>query len=204
MVSQRCPGCCRGRATTPTRSASCTCSPSWPTPRSAFRNRCRSGSQGLGEGWNGPYFGYDTVDFMIGESLLATEGGHHAEWLRTHHPEAVALYRPEAALDGPAAGLDEAWTSAVPDELHYNTWIADRALAFLARAEPPFMLFRLVARPAPSVQSPAPVGRPLRRGRDAGASRRAGRASADAGATSARISEPTGSTTMHRRSSRAA
>ena len=58
-----------------------------------------------------------------------------------HHPEAVALYRPEAALDGPAAGLDEAWTSAVPDELHYNTWIADRALAFLARAEPPFMLF---------------------------------------------------------------
>ncbi|MCY4469013.1 MAG: sulfatase-like hydrolase/transferase [Thiotrichales bacterium] len=96
---------------------------------------------GLGEGWNGPYFGYDTVDFMIGESLLATEGGHHAEWLRAHHPEAVALYRPEAALDGPAAGLEEAWTSAVPDKLHYNTWISDRALDFLARAEPPFMLF---------------------------------------------------------------
>ena len=26
---------------------------------------------GLGEGWKGPYFGYDTVDFMLGESLLA-------------------------------------------------------------------------------------------------------------------------------------
>ena len=72
---------------------------------------------------------------MIGESLLGTEGGHHAEWLRTHHPEAVALYRPEAALDGPAPGLEEAGTSAVPDDLHYNTWIADRALDFLARAE---------------------------------------------------------------------
>ena len=96
---------------------------------------------GLGAGWKGPYFGYDAVEFMIGESLLATEGGHHAEWLRTHHPRVVALYRPEAALDGPPPDLEEAWTSAVPDALHYNTWIADRALEFLDRAEPPFMLF---------------------------------------------------------------
>ena len=29
----------------------------------------------------------------------------------------------------------------VPDALHYNSWIADRALAFLERAERPFMLF---------------------------------------------------------------
>ena len=96
---------------------------------------------GLGVGWNGPYFGYETVEFMIGESLLATEGGHYAEWLRARHPEAAALYRPEAAHDGPLADLEEAWTSAVPDALHYNSWIADRALAFLERAERPFMLF---------------------------------------------------------------
>ncbi|MCY4591275.1 MAG: sulfatase-like hydrolase/transferase [Alphaproteobacteria bacterium] len=96
---------------------------------------------GYGAGWNGPYFGYDTVDFMIGESLLATEAGHYAQWLRSHHPEAVALYQPEAALDRPLADLDEAWTSGVPDALHYNTWIADRAIEFLARAEPPFLLF---------------------------------------------------------------
>ena len=40
----------------------------------------------------GSYFGYDSVDFMIGEPMLATEGGHYALWLRSHHPEAVALY----------------------------------------------------------------------------------------------------------------
>ena len=96
---------------------------------------------GLGAGWKGPYFGYDTVEFMIGESLLATEGGHHAQWLHAYHPEVVTLYQPEAALERPPADLDEAWTSAVPDALHYNTWIADRAVAFLDRAEPPFMLF---------------------------------------------------------------
>jgi len=96
---------------------------------------------GHGEGWAGPYFGYRTVDFMIGESLLATQGGHHATWLREHHPDVIPLYQPGAALDGPLADLDEAWTSGVPDDLHYNTWIADRALDFLERAEPPFMLF---------------------------------------------------------------
>ena len=96
---------------------------------------------GLGTGWCGPYFGYDTVEFVIGESLLATEGGHYAKWLRTHHREAAALYRPEAALDPPPQDLEQARTSGVPDALHYNTWIADRALEFLDRCEPPFLLF---------------------------------------------------------------
>ncbi|MBC6438943.1 MAG: sulfatase-like hydrolase/transferase [Rhodospirillales bacterium] len=96
---------------------------------------------GHGAGWNGPYFGYDTVDFMIGESLLATEGGHYAEWLGHEHPDIAPLYQPGEALDGPLSDLDEAWTAAVPDALHYNTWIAERASAFLERAKPPFMLF---------------------------------------------------------------
>ena len=96
---------------------------------------------GLGRDWHGPYFGYRTVDFMIGESLLATEGGHYAAWLRNEHPDIVPLYQPDAALDGPLPDLDEAWVCAVPAELHYNTWIAERAVAFLERARPPFLLF---------------------------------------------------------------
>ncbi len=96
---------------------------------------------GRGAGWTGPYFGYRTVDFMIGESLLATEGGHYAQWLRDQHPEVLALYQPEAALEQPPPDLWEAWTSGVPDDLHYNTWIADRAIDFLARAKSPFLLF---------------------------------------------------------------
>ena len=96
---------------------------------------------GLGARWQGPYFGYNSVDFAIGESLLATEGGHYAQWLRSHHPEVVALYQPMAAHERAPADLDEAWTSAVPDALHYNTWIANRAVEFIEHAESPFMLF---------------------------------------------------------------
>jgi arylsulfatase A-like enzyme len=96
---------------------------------------------GLGDNWHGPYFGYQTVDFMIGESLLATQGGHHAKWLHEQHPDVVDLYQPQRALAGPLADLEEAWTCAVPNELHYNNWIADRAINFLQQAKPPFMLF---------------------------------------------------------------
>ena len=78
---------------------------------------------------------------MIGESLLVTEGGHYAAWLKQEHPGAVPLFQPAAALEGPLDDLAEAWVSAVPDALHYNTWIADRAIAFLERARPPFMMF---------------------------------------------------------------
>lgn len=96
---------------------------------------------GRGAGWNGPYFGYETVEFMIGESLLATEGGHHGAWIHEEHPEVVDRYEPAEALNGPSEDLEEAWTSGVPDELHYNSWIADRAIGFLDRASSPFMLF---------------------------------------------------------------
>ena len=96
---------------------------------------------GHGADWNGPYFGYETVDLMIGESLLATQGGHYAQWLARHHPEVIPLYQPEAALAGPLTDLEEAWTAGVPDALHYNTWIADRAIDFLDRTDGPFMMF---------------------------------------------------------------
>ena len=84
---------------------------------------------------------------MIGESLLTTQGGHYAAWLRAEHPEMVPLYQPEAALDGRLPDLDEAWTCAVPAVLHYNSWNAERAVSFLERARPPFLL--LVSPPDP-------------------------------------------------------
>ena len=95
----------------------------------------------LADGWSGPYYGYQSAEFMIGDSMLVTEGGHYARWLKEEHPELMPLYRPEAALDGPLEDLDEAWTSAVPADLHYNTWIADRAADFLETVNEPFCLF---------------------------------------------------------------
>lgn len=93
-------------------------------------------------GWRGPFFGFDTVDILIGESVGATEGGHYAQWLKERAPDAALLYSPENALAPRPADMDEVWKSAIPEDLHYNTWITDRACDFLDGAgADPFFLF---------------------------------------------------------------
>jgi arylsulfatase A-like enzyme len=84
-------------------------------------------------GWKGPYYGFQDVEFVIGESAAVTVAGHYARWLEARAPDAVELYRRERALDPPPDDLDEVWKCAVPEHLHYNRWIADRACDFLAR-----------------------------------------------------------------------
>ena len=95
------------------------------------------------ESWNGPFFGFDSVDIVIGESAAVTEGGHYARWLETTSPEAVKLYLPENALAPAPDDLDEVWKSAIPQNLHYNSWITDRACDFLQHhnEDQPFFLF---------------------------------------------------------------
>jgi len=82
--------------------------------------------------WNGPYYGFETAEFVIGESAAATDAGHYARWLEATAPDVVELYRPGRAVAPPPPDLDEVWKCAVPEHLHYNRWIADRACAFLA------------------------------------------------------------------------
>jgi len=83
-------------------------------------------------GWNGPYYGFEIAEFVIGESATATIAGHYARWLEAMAPEAVGLYQRDRALAPPPSDLDEVWKCAVPERLHYNGWIADRACDFLS------------------------------------------------------------------------
>ncbi len=94
--------------------------------------------------WNGPYYGYQTVDLLLGESDTAQIAGHYATWLHENHPESKSLLQPSKASESPPADLDEIWRSAMPVEYHYNTWITDRAVSFLEQASTesePFFLF---------------------------------------------------------------
>ena len=92
--------------------------------------------------WTGPFYGFETVEFVIGDGHEAIKEGHYANWLDHHHPEAVQLYAPANAIDPAPADLDECFASAVPHQLHYNSWIADRAIEFLERqGDEPFFLF---------------------------------------------------------------
>jgi arylsulfatase A-like enzyme len=82
-------------------------------------------------GWNGPFYGYQTVDLLLGESDTAHLAGHYANWLNENHPGAAELLKPENASEQPPEDLDEIWLCALPVELHYNTWITNCAVNFL-------------------------------------------------------------------------
>ena len=106
--------------------------------------------------WTGPYFGFQTVEFVIGEADTAAEAGHYANWLKKNHPDAVDLLSAEAALEPQPGDLDEVWKSAIPAELHYNSWIADRAVAFIQQTNTPFCLFVSFPDPHHPFQAPQP------------------------------------------------
>lgn len=108
--------------------------------------------------WRGPYYGFDTVDLVLGEANESTKAGHYAQWLKSRHPETVRLYEPEAAPGGRASDLTEVWKSAVPKDQHYTSWITDRAVDFLREREKdaPFCLYISYPDPHHPFTPPAP------------------------------------------------
>ncbi len=108
--------------------------------------------------WRGPFYRFDQVDILIGESVCATEGGHYARWLNEVAPSAAPLYLPENALEPGPDDLDEVWKSAIPADLHYNSWITDRSCDFLKNhdGDDPFFLFVSFPDPHHPFSPPAP------------------------------------------------
>ena len=78
-----------------------------------------------------PYYGLETADFTGGHG--GGIYGHYLQWLRAEHPDAERLLHSFAGQP-PRTGADQAWTMALPADLHYNTWCADRTIAFLESA----------------------------------------------------------------------
>lgn len=98
--------------------------------------------------WSGPYFGFDEVELVLGEANESVKAGHYAHWLKHNHPEAVRLYEPQASSPAPS-DLKELWRNAVPAELHYTNWIADRAVAAIEKHSRDGGLCVLVSFPDP-------------------------------------------------------
>lgn len=91
--------------------------------------------------WQGPYYGFQEVQFVIGEADKAARAGHYADWLKKYYPDAPYRLTAEAALDIPPDDLDEVWKSSIHPELHYNCWITRQAVNFINHVTQPFFLF---------------------------------------------------------------
>ncbi|TQK70286.1 sulfatase [Nocardioides sp. SLBN-35] len=87
------------------------------------------------------YYGFDTVDLVIGHG--DAPGGHYAHWARARglDPDTVRIMG-DALVGYP--GWDQVYQSEVPVELHPTTYVTERAidrLEQLTAGDAPFCLF---------------------------------------------------------------
>jgi arylsulfatase A-like enzyme len=88
-----------------------------------------------------PYYGFQRTDFTGGHTSWMW--GEYVQWLNRQDPKAFSLLQWERGIP-PKNGAEQTWRMPLPPELHYNTWIADRAISYLdgaAKTPKPFLAF---------------------------------------------------------------
>lgn len=116
-----------------------------------------------GDGWHGPYMGFDHVELMlIGHNWWLPErppgGLHYEHWYhRGGRGDALdARYRQRLAPDTNAA---QTHRSGLPVAYHNSTWVGDRTIDYLrtaARGDSPFCLWASFPDPHHPFDAPAP------------------------------------------------
>jgi arylsulfatase A-like enzyme len=123
--------------------------------------------------WHGPYFGFRHVELVsdVHNIRLAPDMGrwnwgfgpppmglHYGRHLfrdgRARGIERLRLMQPEAA--GASWGPTQTWKNQLPEEDHPTTWIADRAIDWLVRADRPFFAWVSFPDPHHPFDPPAP------------------------------------------------
>ena len=103
-----------------------------------------------------PYYGLQSVEYVGGHG--GNIFGDYLNWLKREHPAAVELLSPEQARQ-PPSGADQSYKMALPAELHYTPWVAERTMDFLDKAadtQEPFFLWSSFADPHHPYCPPAP------------------------------------------------
>lgn len=87
-----------------------------------------------------PYYGLEHVYLADGHGPYVF--GHYKHQLDEDHPGMYEKLRKDRALSSPT-GARQSWKAAIPEELHYNTVVAEKTIEFLkARdAERPFFVW---------------------------------------------------------------
>ncbi|WP_248927179.1 sulfatase [Paenibacillus hamazuiensis] len=106
--------------------------------------------------FNGPFYGFDHVELARNHTNEAHVGQHYALWMEQ---KGCANWRdyflpPTGTMD---PSLTYKWP--IPEEYHYNTWIAERTNALLAgykESEEPFFMWASFFDPHPEYLVPEP------------------------------------------------
>jgi arylsulfatase A-like enzyme len=101
-----------------------------------------------------PYFGFETVDFVGGH--VSWVYGAYMEWLKANGGDPEQL-KPAKAL-APLSGAPTCFKLGLPEELHYNRYIADSTRRVIAEtpADQPFFIWCSFPDPHTPVAPPAP------------------------------------------------
>lgn len=91
--------------------------------------------------WNGPYYGFQTVELALGHTTFGISG-HYGAWVRSQvSPQEFESFQQSNSLSAVEFGC-EARDWDLPLRLHNSVWTADRAINFLEQHDSaqPFLL----------------------------------------------------------------
>ncbi|MEO0793925.1 MAG: sulfatase-like hydrolase/transferase [Verrucomicrobiota bacterium] len=101
----------------------------------------------------GPWYGFDHIELARNHTDEAHVGQHYAIWMEE---KGLKNWRDYFQIDNKPP-QEHTWT--IPEEFHYNTWIAERSNAMLERCaenDEPFFLWSSFFDPHPSYLVPEP------------------------------------------------
>jgi uncharacterized sulfatase len=98
--------------------------------------------EGIWNGWNGPYAGFETLEMILGHSnpLLA----HYGEWLRENHPQHIQKFIYENMRPIDVSCGQGVYKNDVPEEAYSSTYVGERSCAYIkerALSGEPFYCF---------------------------------------------------------------
>ncbi|MEM7533301.1 MAG: sulfatase-like hydrolase/transferase [Chloroflexota bacterium] len=98
--------------------------------RATTREAQEGWATGYDDGWDGPYYGFQTVELAHGHTTYGISG-HYGAWLHSQaSAEEIASWSQSEMVGSRAFGC-EARDWSIPLKYHNSVWTADRTISFL-------------------------------------------------------------------------